>query len=513
MGHINLYSDGSDRTPRPVQVQAKEWLQENWTKAKIKALQLPVGAGKSWLARTVQNGIDSATGKKLRAAIITPSNILVDQYRTVYPEINDLVGRAHYKCATYDGLNCLTVSEANLHEKGGYCPGCVYQCHKRAAMGGAPTFFNPMSWLYMNLQIRDDDPPFDVLIIDEAHDIVGMLQKLAGIKFWRSKHGFPDSHNEMDVIRWFDKIEPGLRAQQAQYVQAVVAAGTPKDKAEVSKRLREIEEMITSIYYLRIGLIEDPQNYAIWSEETQLYGHKDESLNIKPVRVPRHLIRMLFAGVKDVVLMSGTLLEHDLEDMVKGETYEFADFDSPIDKSRRLIHYKPVAYPVNFETTPSVLAKDILKTCAANPGNTIIHVTYAWSKKLAPYMPPNVLINTAENKKEVLAKFIKEGGIFLAAGCAEGIDLSYDLCRTNIIPVLAWPNLNDETVKKRKSLEGGEMWYKLETLKTTIQQAGRSTRAADDFSKTIVLVPAFKWLVNSCRTKLPKSFLDSLVGL
>jgi Rad3-related DNA helicase len=94
---------------------------------------------------------------------------------------------------------------------------------------------------------------------------------------------------------------------------------------------------------------------------------------------------------------------------------------------------------------------------------------------------------------------------------AEGIDLKGDLCRVNIIPKLNWPDLNDEVVKKRRSLADGQEWYAMQTLKTLMQQVGRSTRSQEDYSATYILDPMFSRMVNQYKHKLPKSFTESIV--
>lgn len=427
------------------------------------------------------------------------------------------MGRKHYTCDLYGGMSCETVCESSVHisdegKAGGYCGTCVYRRHKELARRGNPTFFNPMSFMYLLMQMTDKDRAFDTVVIDEAHSLIGMLHMMTGAKFWQSQTALPDDvRNELDVLNWFAKVLPNLMKQHKLYSLAVAKCDNPRDRKDALKRLQQIEDQIDAITNIKKGLTEEPQNYAIWFSEETRHKSKDKVLNVKPIKLPRYIVRNLFSGVANVVFLSGTLLEHDLKELVGDEAFTFEDFPSPISKDRRLIYHEPLPYQVNFQTSPQQLAKDILKKCAANPGNTLIHVTYEWSKRLAPFMPAHVLTNNPENKLQVLDKFKKDGGIFLAAGCAEGIDLPDDLCRTNIIPILAYPNINDEVVKKRKALADGDLWYKLETLKTVIQQAGRSTRHEKDMSKTIVMVPAFKWVAKSVWTKLPESFRESIV--
>lgn len=500
-------SDGTGRAPRPVQAEAMAWLESVWDKNKFKVMQLPVGAGKSWVARTIQ--------RATAAAVVTPSNILVRQYRHDYPEVNHLIGRKHYSCTSFAGLDCQSVSEAGISTKltgdgtkTSYCTDCPYVAAKiRAKTEG--TFYNPMSLMYSS---RGDRVPGSVLVVDEAHSLLGQLKELASKTFWKSEVGLPAKiDSEIDILNWLERILPPLKTQQARYTEAMGKAASKAQRTELAERLTEFEDTIAAIYSIRQGIKEDPQNYAFWYGERKLRGKIEQCLNIRPLKLPRHIAGQFFSRYDHVVLMSGTILKYDREELTTTNPYSFIDMPSPIPRENRLVHHEPLPFAVNFQTDPAALARCILKAARDNPGPTLVHVTYGWATKLAPYMPSDVIINDKDSKDAALAKFKKEGGIWLAAAASEGIDLPYDLCRTNIIPILAYPNMMDEVVRRRMAHHDGQDWYALEMLKTLIQQAGRSTRAADDFSKTIVMPPQFARVFKQYRHLLPASFTEAVI--
>ena len=76
--------DGSGREPRPIQVEALNWTRDHWDK-RFLVMQLPVGIGKSFIARTIQ--------RVTQAGIITPTNALLDQYAETYTSLNYLKGK------------------------------------------------------------------------------------------------------------------------------------------------------------------------------------------------------------------------------------------------------------------------------------------------------------------------------------------------------------------------------------------------------------------------------------
>lgn len=478
--------DGTSRKPRQVQIDALEWLANDWHKHKISVISAPVGSGKSALARAIQ--ISTTAG------IITPSNLLIRQYRETYPSVNYLMGKTHYTCNS--GLSCKDWIDV-LDQPA--CSNCPYTTCRSEASKGSATFFNPMSFYYLFSKERPKES--NTLVIDEAHQLSSMILMLCGTRISKSKFGFnKNCLNELYLIQWLKDHERRLKKLTDQY--------TSQGKFD---RVIELVDDYEHIYLTRRGLEEDAQNYAIWTSEGKLYGRKDTFLNIKPIRPPRFITRRILSA-NHLIFMSGTISPIDMQDLLPDTPYRYLDLPSPIPAAQRPIYYRPTSYPMNWQTDPKLIAASIEEIIKLNPGqNTIIHVTYSMVKQLLPHFKIPILHNTAENKDAVLAEFKSKGGVLLAGGMAEGIDLPGALCRINIIPKLAYPDLKDPVVQKRKALEDGDDWYNLQTLNKLVQQAGRSTRTVDDYSKTYILDPGFVWRFKKYRDKLPKSFVESIV--
>jgi len=474
--------DGTGRKPRNVQVDALSWLSDNWDKSSAFAISAPVAIGKSALAKS----ISIATG----AHIITPTNILISQYSSTYPASNYLKGKTHYMCSPQ--MSCYEwVDECEQKP----CESCPYvQSKKRAE--NEPTFFNPMSyWFYT---FTENYTPPQVLVVDEAHTLISSLLMICGMRLRFSEYRFPKGCNdELTLVRWLDKTIEGLDKLRAAY------KSDRKKYTEISKARSQMKLTVE-------GLRSEPESYAIWSEEGKWRGQKETFLNIKPLKVPEYISKRMLACEK-LVLMSGTLLETTVKELIGLRPYLFKDLPSPIDKERRQVVYAPVSYKMNWETKPSDIAASITSILKKHDGqNTIVHVSYDMSVKLKPFLAGTVLTNTPETKDEMLSTFKEKGGIFLASGCAEGIDLKGDLARINIIPKLLFPNLNDPVVKKRMALADGQEWYALVTLQTLIQQTGRTTRDVDDYSTTYILDPGLSRLYSRWKHKLPAYFKESI---
>lgn len=477
--------DGTKRTPRPVQTQALDWLRDGWLTDDIHAIQGPVGCGKSGIGRAVQI--------ETRAAIITPSNILIDQYIGSYPKVNFLKGKAHYRCRW--GVSCKDWVDVMEQTP---CDRCTYAECRSKATEGRPTFYNPMSYYYLRLQSGFTP---NTVVVDEAHQVSSMVLALCSKKFRQSVYKFTDRcMNELYLLTWLEEQRTKLRKLCAQY-----------QKVGEYAKASEIGDEIESVTLVIKGMTEDPHNYAIWISRGMHRGKPENFLNVKPVRPPKFMVNGMLACDK-LVLMSGTLMKTDIEDLVGGRPYRFIDLPSPIPRERRQVRYRPMQFPVNFKTDPKQIVAAIEAVLDEHVGeNTMIHVTYSMALKLRPHFRRPVLVNTPENKIEQVEFFKKHGGVFLAAGCAEGLDLKDDFCRVNIIPKLAYPDLNDPVVSKRKAMEDGAEWYGLEALKVAIQAAGRSTRHETDHSTTYIMDPTFGSLFNRYRTKLPQSFTEAIV--
>ena len=102
----------------------------------------PPGVGKSYIARTIQRTVSDT-------AIITPSNILVDQYCSTYSELNGVKGKDYYS-----ELSDYTLSRVRAETE--------------------PSVFNPLSFYYYYLR-RPHLPKPKHIIVDEAHSLGNML--------------------------------------------------------------------------------------------------------------------------------------------------------------------------------------------------------------------------------------------------------------------------------------------------------------------------------------------------
>lgn len=477
--------DGSGRKPRIGQIQFLNWYVR--TKGRIKVAILPVALGKSFIAKALQQGVN--------CNIITCNNVLVDQYSDGYPLDNILKGAARYTCPAYPGQTCDVVRDIF-----GGCSNCEYEKCRERANSGEGTVFNPMSlYALMRSNTAEGMPSFRstrpaLTIVDEAHQLPSMLKLLSSASFSARDYALPkDITSYPKVLKWLKETKDSI----------LVLTKTVKE----ANKLAELEVEKRKFDHVIHGFSEDQANYAVYIEERNRHKH----LVLTPIKVVRSVADRIL-GTGPILFMSGTLFKTDIEELIGSSVYDIYEAPSPIPKEQRPLYYEPAPFRMNYQTDPKLIVALIEQKIAQNPGvNTIIHVSYALSKRLQPHFGIKFIYNDAMNKSEKLEEFKRDGGVFLAAGCAEGVDLPGDMCRLTIIPQLLFPALNDPLVMKRKALVDGETWYALQVLGTLIQQVGRSTRHEADWSKSYCFDQMLGSIYARFKHELPMYFREALI--
>lgn len=478
--------DGTNRPPRSIQIEALGFIQKNlYTNALPICLNLPTGVGKSFILRAIQLESIGSIG-------IVPSNSLMDQYIKTYPELNYLKGREHYPCEEHEGYNC---QEAKVLFKS-KCENCLYTKQRIRAEKGESTIFNPISYYYFKKNSKLEKPP--ILIVDEAHKLIDTLELLVDFSFRKKKYNYPENLTSfVELLDWI--------VRTCSKLEMLIRSDLTKDPEE--KKI--LIGVIDKLRFIEVCYRANPQDFIFFEELRDFRGAKEKYLVVKPINPPKFLLNDILDCEK-LILMSATLLQHDIWAFNLSE-YVYQDFPSPIPKELREIHYRPSKTPLRYDSDPQILSKyiqEVLESFPENP-NTIIHVSYSWSKKLKPFFP-TAMFNDSLDKDKILAQFKEKGGIWFAGGCSEGIDLPGNECRLILIPIIFKPNPMDPVYKKQITQQNGWIKTELNTIKTVIQQAGRASRNENDYSVTVICDSAFPRMINKIRKFLPKSFLETI---
>jgi Rad3-related DNA helicase len=459
--------DGTGRQLRESQEIVLNTLSDLWDSHEVFAVVSPVGSGKSAIARAIQ--------LQTNAAIITSSNILVDQYINTYPTMNSFIGADNYPTR-------YSYEDARVKA-------CYPENHN---------IFNPISWLIAKRQKDFEEP--DVIIWDECHASVELLKETATRTFsLTAQQRFRADLLAPENLRRFLLME--------------IAEATCELKGDCHWRVaKKLQNKIDKIEIICDILEKSPETLAIYYEESQTKRGKPKYwLKIKPVTLPLHLIKRFF-GKSKVVLLSATLLTCDLRELLAGARFCRIEVESSIPKEKRPIIYRPLPENLSFgKWSAQEVANhidEILEKVPLRPA--IVHCTYNDAKRISEYLRTPHYTHTKESKLEVLNEWMEKGGVLLGSGMAEGIDLKGDLCRLNILLKLAFPNLGDAFVQKRMSLPSGEEWYGVQAVKHIVQAVGRSTRSENDWSATFILDSRFTKLYNQYREMFPEFFREAI---
>ena len=99
--------------------------------------------------------------------------------------------------------------------------------------------------------------------------------------------------------------------------------------------------------------------------------------------------------------------------------------------------------------------------------------------------------------------------VLVSPSLTYGVDLKDNLARFQIIVKLPYSPLGSKRVKAL--FEQDKRWYENKMLVNLIQACGRGTRSTTDHCKTYILDGNVVRVLQTCKERLPKYFLDRFV--
>jgi hypothetical protein len=437
-------------TPREGQAYGLQFLEENWSRYNVFALVAPVASGKSRIARCLSSWLAS---RGTKSAILTPTNVLVRQYADEFPELPTLGKRDSYSGPT--------------------------------AFGSARSKAEEAQELLANYYTYVGNRLFrNTIIVDEAHNILPMLQERWAKKLWQRDWGFPDDlHTVEDFVLWAE------------------TASLPE------KQQRQLDKIVE-------GVARD-ENYILDMTEGLYRGEVEPVLLLKPLTVRDLKPWMWNFKVQKIVLMSATLSEWELFELgLDRRRVAQVEIESSIPPANRLVVLNPVAdmaWANRQHSTPKI-AEYLHKLLQTRPEKGLIHVTYDVAARLRGLLSHERLIwhtRDPRDRQSQYAKFRASGdGVMVASGMSEGIDLAYDAARWQVMCQVPYPSLADAAV--RRKAEAQPDWFQWETVKATMQTIGRVCRAPDDYGVTEILDAQAPDFFRRSRKLWPEHVLSSI---
>ena len=158
---------------RDFQKETLSLLEQQWDRYDVFVIVAPTAFGKSAISKTLLKAGHSAS-------YINPTNQLVDQFLATFPDTPTLRRLDSYWCEDSQ-LPCAKVRAI----KKGFCKGCTCGTElARAKYRKGPGVYTYHAYLAHKLYR-------DVLIVDEAHQLIPALRSLGEVVLWRHDHLYP----------------------------------------------------------------------------------------------------------------------------------------------------------------------------------------------------------------------------------------------------------------------------------------------------------------------------------
>lgn len=465
--------------PREIQTQALRALESAWDDYDVFVLQAPTAFGKSAIAKTIMTSLHSVT-------YLAPTNLLVDQFLEEFPDTPSLKRLDSYRCEKWLN-NC---ASTRGREKG-FCKGCpAAKDLARAKYRKGPGAYNYHIHGAHKLHR-------EVLIVDEAHNLIPHITDRFALKLWQHDVNYPSgAWTYPQLLEWLRGLPaPKQRLKKQGALHAALTARNPE----------YIVQRTTDSFNGKGTIRGQP-------EERDL-------LKLLPVDI-RNVPKLFWPSeVKKIVLLSATINKKDIEALgLGGRKVLYLECNSPIPTPSRPILLQGVTSVsrANIEEAAGTIGKYIQNELAPHHAGEkgVVHATYQLAHLLKRHLTNGRFIfHDRHNKAERYQEFIQSdpmlGKVLVASGLYEGIDLPGDLGRWQVIAKVPWASLGNPAVKHLADKD--PEWYNWQTLRTLIQAAGRICRTPEDFGVTYVVDKSVGRLFQEAQHLMPQWFQEAVV--
>lgn len=494
----------------------------------------PVGCGKSAIAVTFGN-------KEESSYIITPRKSLQNQYNDDFPTDAYLMkGRNAYPCiyknkdkdyisGVLDSIRATGKSEVR---RGSYscaegpCKGspavykecvainpCPYKLAIDLAIENKTVVHNFHSFIYQS-SFAGHFPPRDLLIVDEAHEIAGVIRDFATFSIM-----LPEKAAAVLSGASYENTPPGtweilLSEMQTEYSESIPIGGSTSPRDDYLERVSKF------IFNLEIIYREHEQNY-IFSLDTNDTPRHEVRLKIVPLDIGRDANSLLFNYGTRRLLMSGTVYSKELFcrglGLVKDETY-FIKVASSFNKKNRPIVVKEdllvdTSHRTWDENYPSIVKslETVLETYHDVKG--LIHTpSYAVARQIYASLKKTgrVILHDKTDFQQVLNMFYESDKplVLISPICQQGVDMKDDRARFQIILRVPYDNVSDPFTYHQ--LKKDFIGYNYRALITFGQQIGRVVRSDTDWGHTVLIDSRFKKFLRSNNKVLQNWLLEAV---
>ena len=512
-------------------------------------LELPTGIGKSAIGITVARYLDahgnpSTTGEDglpvTGAYILTSQKVLQDQYVKDFgpdsrrPLLRTIKSSSNYTCRFYADSNCaesksllrrLSSSVEDTDFQRQCKSNCVYTQEKKKFVE-CPIGVTNFAYFLAETQFSGALTPRSVLVVDECHNVESELSKFVEVSYSEKfakdvlRCRVPKRVTQSDVFEWISTTYRSSLKRVLRDMEKTLAGEVRQGKStsESSKRhemlVRHAEKLSQFID------VYTESNWVMNTSVSESDRRGPRRFEFKPVDVSPFGVDMFKMGDK-VLMMSATVLDISAfcrSIGLKREEVGYMRLPSPFPKENRPVHYIPVgsmskreidaSLPVLIETLKLILERHADVKGIIHTGN------YKIAKHLKEALrDPRIIDHGPLDRDKALKDHVESASptVLLSPSMTEGIDLSDDASRFQVICKIPFPYLGDEVVKKR--MERDPSWYPYVTAKTIVQSLGRSIRSRTDHAVSYILDRDWERFYQRNRSLFPDDFHETIVRL
>lgn len=502
---------------RPQQEQAIEFALDAWQSGKRHVLlEAGTGVGKSAVAVCLARCLPELDNtKEEKAYFLTSQKVLQRQYVGSFKDMRSIWSSANFNCADL-GTNCGTMIRVAEH-LGTACESCPYKNARGEFLRSPLSVTNYSYFLATTLYGDGIIRTRDLLVMDEAHSIEDELTSWIGLRITKPfcvKYGleFPDDCDTKEkIFSWMTKVLlPRVEAEVATLEKKL--AGMQLNDVRLRRlaaRYDEVDRVMCAIHRMSM----------MYYEFTWLDDRDAGMMHLRPISVASYAHRNLFKYGRRTLMMSATILNPDMWFRTVGldpSEVAYLRLESPFPVENRPVFYAPVGKMSLRHVSKhlEVLAQRVVEILDKHPNEKgIIHTT---SHRLAEDIdarvkdPRLIFQRRGDDIHATVSQHVNSGGptVLVSPAMSEGVDLSDDLSRFQILVKVPYKNLGDPIVRARMRRVQG--WYDCGAARGMVQAAGRSIRSEDDYAVTYILDACFMSFMRRSGTLFPQWFIDAL---
>lgn len=502
----------------------------------------PTGTGKSFIAKTIANYSQGApsdfltnfkasyfTPKQMEpyrawgTAIVTCTKALQEQYCSLFPDGDVMMGKDNYECTKSPSDLCSDgpcVINKNTRKKCFCDKCCPYQQARINTHTNKCAFYN----YSLFFSLPDEPLKKDWIIFDEASEMEDELVKAYTVvlyyKTLRYNLGYvpptPTVGSDPEkYFAWLKQLENEAKLKATELYDEM--KNIPRKKSAKYERIKSTFNRVRDLYASIVKVI------TVWDFTEWFPIHTGDCISFVPYHVDKLFWRQgKVAGSNCRVFLSATIVNYHSFMRTLGLSYSDTMYiESPSSLDPALAPIVPVMglYPT-YKTKGDVypqLAKAAIK---------IANNSAFADKKGLIHTQSMELLNHCRIVADENERFLFRGNglsnqdilnihsstdrptVLVSPSMTHGVDLKGELGEFQVVMKAPYPSKSDPRVARK--LKDDPDWYRDRMLSTLIQECGRCNRLKTDRAVTFILDSYANIAIDKNSELLPKYFLSRI---